>query len=50
MDYRISHPDYVSGNREQQQLSNKNFQKAMSGFLSSNIVKTDALIAVRHVI
>jgi hypothetical protein len=49
MDYRISHPDYVTGNRERQQLRNKNVQKAISEFLKSNIVKTDSLIAERPV-
>ncbi len=49
LDYRISHPDYVTGNRERQQLRNKNVQKAISEFLISNIVKTDALIAERPV-
>jgi hypothetical protein len=43
--YRQNHPDYVKDNREQQQLRNKNVQKALSEFLNANIVKTDALIA-----
>jgi len=47
--YRQNHPDYVTGNRERQQLRNKNVQKAISEFLISNIVKTDALIAERPV-
>jgi len=47
--YRQNHPDYVTGNRERQQLRNKNVQKAISEFLRTNIVKTDALIAERPV-
>ena len=47
--YRQNHPDYVTDNREKQQLRNKNAKKAISGFLNSNIVKTDALIAERLV-
>lgn len=45
--YRQNHPDYVKDKREQQQLRNKNAQKALSEFLNANIVKTDALIAER---
>ena len=41
--YRQNHPDYVTDNRKRQQLRNKNAKKAISGFLRSNIVKTDAL-------
>jgi len=48
-DYRRSHPDYERDNRERQQLRNKNVQKAISKFLSPNIVKTDSLIAERPV-
>ena len=47
--YRQNHPDYVTDNRERQQLRNKNVQKAISKFLSPNIVKTDSLIAERPV-
>jgi hypothetical protein len=47
--YRQNHPDYVTGNRERQQLRNKNVQKAISELLRSNIVKTDSLIAERPV-
>jgi len=47
--YRQNHPDYVKGNRERQQLRNKNVQKALSEFLSSNIVKTDTLISEKPV-
>lgn len=48
-DYRHSHPDYERDNRGRQQLRNKNVQKAISEFLSPNIVKTDSLIAERPV-
>ena len=47
--YRQNHPDYIKDNREKQQLRKKNVQKVISEFLSSNIVKTDTLIAEKPV-
>jgi hypothetical protein len=47
--YRENNPGYVQENRERQQLRNKIIQKATSGVLPEDIVKTDTLIAERLV-